>query len=78
MGWASGVVVYIIIWWMVFFSVLPFGNSPEANPETGHVESAPAKPRIGIKMLITTGIATVLFGIAWWIIDSGMITFRES
>ncbi|HAT36623.1 MAG TPA: DUF1467 domain-containing protein, partial [Rhodospirillaceae bacterium] len=35
MGWTSGVVVYVIIWWMVFFSVLPFGNRPEVDPKTG-------------------------------------------
>lgn len=76
MGWASGVIVYILIWWMVFFSILPFGNHPVSRPETGHAESAPAKPRIGLKMLVTTGIATVFFGIAWWIIDSDLISFR--
>ncbi len=76
MGWVSGIIVYILIWWMVFFSILPFGNYPETKPEEGHAESAPANPRIGLKMLATTGIATGLFGVAWWIIQSDLITFR--
>ena len=60
----------------MFFSVLPFGNRPEVDPKTGHADSAPAKPRIGLKMLVTTGIATALFGVAWWIIESDFISFR--
>ena len=76
MGWVSGIIVYILIWWMVFFSILPFGNHPETTPEEGHAESAPAKPRIGLKMLATTGISIGLFGVAWWIIQSDLISFR--
>ncbi len=76
MGWFTGLIVYILIWWMVFFSVLPWGNRAEQTPETGHAESAPAKPRIGLKMLVTTGIASLLFGVAWFIIDADIISFR--
>ena len=76
MGWVSGIIVFILIWWMVFFSILPFGNQPEPDPGEGHAESAPAKPRIVFKMLVTTGIATALFGVAWWIIESDLVTFR--
>jgi predicted secreted protein len=76
MAWAHGVIVYILIWWMVFFSVLPWGNSPHQNPETGHADSAPAKPRLRAKVLVTTGIATVFFGIVWFVIDADIISFR--
>ena len=76
MSWFGGIVVYILIWWMVFFSILPWGNQAEEKPETGHADSAQAKPRMGLKVLVTTGIATVFFGIAWYIIDSDLISFR--
>ena len=25
MGWVSGIVVFVIVWWIVVFAVLPFG-----------------------------------------------------
>ena len=76
MAWAHGIIVFILIWWMVFFSVLPWGNRPAQTPESGHADSAPLKPRLGLKILLTTGIATVFFGIAWLIIDANIISFR--
>lgn len=73
----SALVVYILLWWWVFFMVLPFGNRPAETPEPGHATSAPAKPRLRLKMGITTLIAALLFAIVWWIITSGLISFRE-
>ena len=76
MAWAHGIIVFILIWWMVFFSVLPWGNRPARTPESGHADSAPLKPRLGLKVLLTTGIAAVFFGTAWLIIDANIISFR--
>ena len=38
--------------------------------------SAPEKPLLGRKFLITTVIATVLWAIAYTVIESGMLSFR--
>ncbi|HEX6101491.1 MAG TPA: DUF1467 family protein, partial [Alphaproteobacteria bacterium] len=65
------------IWWLVLFTVLPWGVRRSEQPEPGHAVEAPANPRIVAKFAITTAIATVLFGIAWWLIDSDLISFRE-
>ena len=73
----SSVVVYIILWWWVFFMTLPFGAKPSAELIPGQAPSAPDKPRIVRKMLITSGIAAVLFGIVHAIITSGVFSFRE-
>ncbi len=78
MGWVSGVVTYLVIWWIVFFMVLPWGAQRPDNPEPGHDAGAPEKPRVITKMAITTGIAAILFGIAWMVLDSGLISFRET
>ena len=78
MDWVSGIVVYILLWWWVFFMALPFGVKPERNPGKGHVRSAPSKPMLWQKALATTLIALVLwFGVAW-LIDSGLFSFREA
>ncbi len=55
-----------MIWWLVIFLVLPWGVKV---PET---------PMIGRKLLVTTAISTVLWVIAYLIIESDWISFRPS
>lgn len=77
MNWFTAFVLYTIIWWTVLFVVLPFGTRPvaEADEATGW-RGAPERPLIGRKMLVTTVLAAVLWGIAMLIIQSGWFTFR--
>ena len=52
--------ILAIIWWLVFFLVLPFGQEIPDKVEKGHADSAPKDPKLGIKSLITTVIAAIL------------------
>jgi len=73
----SGIVVYILLWWWVLFMVLPFGAKAPEQIEKGHATSAPAKPNLVRKMLITSVIAAILWFGVDAIISSGIFTFRE-
>jgi predicted secreted protein len=72
----SGIIVFTMIWWLVLFTVLPWGIRRTENVEPGHAVEAPANPRIVLRFVITTAISVILFLIAWWLIDSDLITFR--
>ena len=74
----EGIVAFVIMWWLVLFTVLPWGNSGLENPEVGHEPGAPAKPRLWMKIGITTLITTVLMLALWGLIHSGWISFRPS
>ncbi len=74
----SGIVVYLILWFLVLFMVLPWGVRVPDDPEKGHASSAPSNPRMGMKVAITTVIAAVLWGIAYYVIDSGLISLRDA
>ena len=78
MGWVSGIAVYIVIWWLVIFMVLPWGVQPieRGDVEKGHAASAPLRPRMLRKMEITTLLSAVLWLIAYAIIQSNLISFR--
>jgi len=76
MGTVSGIVVFIIIWWLVFFTVLPHGNRPPVEVEEGMEPGAPERPRLWRKAGITTVIALAVFGIYWVVQDQGWISFR--
>ncbi|MGC6412500.1 MAG: DUF1467 family protein [Candidatus Puniceispirillaceae bacterium] len=72
----SSLVVFILLWWWAFFMVLPWGNQPPEDIEKGHATSAPARPRMIKKLMVTTGLAVVFFIFTYWIITSGFFTFR--
>lgn len=78
MGWVTGLAVYVIIWWLVIFMVLPWGVR-RIDPEdlgTGEDPGAPEKPRMVMKVAITTVISGVIFGLVYLVIVSGVISFR--
>lgn len=78
MGWVSGVAVYIVIWWVVIFMVLPWGVRPIQDNDIakGHAPSAPLRPLMLRKVVATSAIAAVVWLIVYFVIDSGTITFR--
>ena len=50
MTWFAAGVIFVIVWWLVLFMVLPFGASPPDEVEPGMAPSAPARPRMGLKI----------------------------
>jgi predicted secreted protein len=72
-----GLAIYFIVWWVVLFCVLPFGV--KTQEEAGEVvpgtpESAPAAVRVGRVAAITTGVATIVFGLVWAEIETKTLT----
>lgn len=63
MNWIGSIFIYIVLWWVVLFAVLPWGVRRQENPEPGHDPGAPALPHIGRKVIATTLITLVLWGI---------------
>ena len=73
----AALVLYSVTWFMVFFCVLPVRFQAQADRgevTPGTPASAPENAMIGKKARITTVIATVLFGLFYLIITSGLIT----
>lgn len=79
MDWFTSAVLYIMIWWVVLFAVLPFGVRPvaEADERTGW-RGAPARPLMGRKLLATTLVALALWAAAMAVITSDWLSFRAA
>jgi predicted secreted protein len=60
MGWPLDVALYIIVWWLIFFAVLPWGVRPANEGEKGFDAGAPANPRLLLKAVVTSLVAAVL------------------
>jgi predicted secreted protein len=72
------IAIYFLIWWVVLFAVLPWGvRSQQEGGEVipGTDPGAPAIHRLGRKLLWTTVVATVVFGILWAIYGFGLIPY---
>ncbi len=66
MSIGSALAIFFIIWWMALFVVLPFGvrtQQEDGEVTSGTVPSAPSRPMMVRKLIITTLIAGVVFGI---------------
>jgi predicted secreted protein len=69
MPWALGIAVFVIIWWVLFFAILPFGVKSQHEAESmveGTDPGAPIQPHLGLKLLVNTVLAALLWAIANW------------
>ena len=72
----KGVLIYVIIWWIVVFTILPIGIRKPDKVEKGHAEGAPQNPQILKKFIITSLIAFVLWLIVFYFIKNQVLTFQ--
>ena len=73
----TGIMVYLLIFWTVLFTVLPWGNRAAESVQDGQAGSAPVNPRIFKKFLITAVISTLIWGIIWFMIKTEIVDFYE-
>ena len=77
MNAVSAVVVFLVIWWLVLFMVLPFGVRRNEAPEEGHDHGAPVQPMLWRKAAATTAISAVLFAIVYVIVEFELIALSD-
>jgi len=77
MSWFVGIGMYVVLWWIVIFAVLPWGVKPSPEGDPGHAAGAPANPRLLVKAAITSVVAAVLWVIVYWAVTSDLIDFRS-
>lgn len=74
MGLISGIVVFILIWWVVFFTTLPLRVERNKGDVPGVPGGAPEKPHLKFKALLTTGITIALWLLYYFLIEQGYLT----
>jgi predicted secreted protein len=65
--WISQVAIFLLIWFVVLFAVLPWGVRQSSAPEPGHDQGAPVNPNLGRKAIITTVISLLLWGVYFFL-----------
>jgi len=74
----TGVAMYVMIWWLTLFAVLPFGTRPvaDADRETGW-RGVPEKPRVWFKVVVTTLMSAMIWVLFYLVITSHWFSFRS-
>ncbi len=78
MGWFTGAVLYVLIWWLALFAVLPFGTKTvsEADPTSGW-RGTPKQVHLWRKLIATTLVAAVIWVGFYLVISSPWLSFRS-
>ena len=74
----TALATYFLIWWVTLFAVLPWGvrNQEESGEVvSGTDPGAPAVPRLWRKLLWTTLLSGVVYGILAVLYRSGVLSF---
>jgi predicted secreted protein len=69
--------VYIVLWWVVLFAVLPLGVRRVDNPGRGQDHGAPERPDLVRKAVITSIVAAVLWIAFYLLHQADIFSFRE-
>ena len=77
MSWATGVMVYLVIWWTILFAVLPLGVKRVEKPGRGQDHGAPDKPQLLRKAIITSVVAAVLWLGFYALQQMDLFSFRQ-
>jgi predicted secreted protein len=80
MNWFTATVTFLTLWWVVLFCVLPFGahSQAEAGDITpGTDPGAPVMPNIKQKLLWTTIVTAIVWGLLALVISQGWISLSR-
>ena len=76
MSWVTGIAIYLTIWWVALFAILPLGiqsyHQAGLDPGIGD-PGAPVNPNLKKKFITTTWVSAILFAILWVILKFHLI-----
>ena len=71
-------IIYIIIWWIVFFTILPIDvNRLKSVKIEGEDAGSPENPKMLKKFIYCTGITTLIFMIIYLLIKYEILNLRS-
>ena len=78
MNWLTGIVVYVLVWWVTLLAVLPLWVTPSEPGDLGHAAGAPQRPLLGRKLILTSAAAAVIWLGIYIVVREPWLSFRGS
>ena len=78
MSYTGLAIIYIIVWWIVFFAILPIDvNREKPIKIEGEDPGSPENPKMLKKFISTTGITTIIFLIIYLLMKFEYLNLRN-
>ena len=78
MSFTGLAIIYIIIWWIVFFAILPIDvNRKKTIKIDGGDAGSPENPKMFKKFIYCTGITSIIFIIIYMLIKYEYLNLRN-
>ena len=78
MGIPSAIAIYLTIWWVTLFAILPIGvrsHAEEGKPVPGGGDPAsPVNPNLKRKFITTTWVSAIVFTLLWLTLHFHLVT----
>ena len=77
MSTTTVIAIYFLIWWVTLFAVLPLWVTPAEPDDPGHAAGAPQRPRMLLKVAVTTLVSALIWVGIFFLVQSPWLSFRE-
>ena len=75
---ATGIAIFLTIWWTALFAILPLGTRTYAESgievKDGGDPGAPVNPNLKRKFITTTWVSALLWGALWLVLKFHLLT----
>lgn len=74
---AYAVFIYLLIWWVMLFAILPIGVTRNEEDGKGYDRGAPKFPNLKKKLIINTVVSGIILAIIWILMEVGVIQWTS-
>ena len=77
---STGLAIYFVLWWLVLFLTLPFGVRSQHEDGVGAPGTDPGAPiltRMGRKLIWTTIISAIIYGVGLAAYQAGYLSIER-
>lgn len=69
--------IYLLIWWVTLFAVLPLGVERHTDEGKGHDAGAPKTPDLKKKIIINTIVSAIILALIYILVELKVITWGD-
>lgn len=69
--------IYLLVWWIMLFTVLPVGVQRNTDDGKGHDAGAPMRPDLKKKLIINTMLSAVVMLVVYILVEMDIIRWGE-
>ena len=77
---STALAIYFVLWWVTLFLTLPFGVRSQHEDGVGAPGTDPGAPiltRMGRKLIWTTIISAIIYGLGMWAYHAGYLSIER-